>query len=134
MDMAAAIGEEVAHVHAASHEASHRLVALREQLRQEVQDSQEFHTALATLSRIVNNARQHPHDTKYHRIRPANPKFHSSAGRFTAAVAILVAAGFRRVNEKRDAAGGSAYEEVLLLRRFDPVLLWLAADVLDAAS
>ncbi|CAI5489974.1 unnamed protein product [Closterium sp. Naga37s-1] len=145
--LGSAIGEEVAYVHAASHEASHRLVALREQLRQEVQDSQEFHTALATLSRIVNNARQHPHDTKYHRIRPvssvlaisltptsANPKFHSSAGRFTAAVAILVAAGFRRVNEKRDASGGSAYEEVLLLRRFDPVLLWLAADVLDAAS
>ncbi|CAI7898508.1 unnamed protein product, partial [Closterium sp. NIES-53] len=83
MDMAAAIGEEVAHVHEASHEASHRLVALREQLWQEVRDVEEFRTVLATLSRIVNNARQHPHDTKYHRIRPANPKFHSSAGRFT---------------------------------------------------
>ncbi|CAI5464203.1 unnamed protein product [Closterium sp. Yama58-4] len=133
MDMAIAIGEEVAHVHAASHEASHRLVALREQLRQEVRDSQEFHTALTTLSRIVNNARQHPHDTKYHRIRPANPKFHSFVGRFTVAVAILEAAGFRRVKESRD-AGGNASEEVLLLRRFDPVLLWLTADVLEAAS
>ncbi|CAI5537411.1 unnamed protein product [Closterium sp. Naga37s-1] len=139
-DMAAAIGEEVAHVHAASHEATHRLVALREQLRQEVPDSQEFRTALSTLSRIVNNARRYPHDTKYHRIRPANPKFHSSVGRFTAAVAILEAAGFRRghdrVNESGGGGGGgdgSAYEEVLLLHCYDPVLLWLAADVLDAA-
>ncbi|GJP59275.1 hypothetical protein CLOP_g10175 [Closterium sp. NIES-67] len=135
---AAAVVGEVAHVHAASGEASHRFNTLMDGLRQEVTDSQELRAAVSTLSLIVSNARQHPHDSKYHRIRPANPKFHSRVGRFSAALAILEAAGFRRGHERTPGSGsvgggGGVYEEVLVLQRYDPVLLWLAAGVLEAA-
>ncbi len=83
-------------------------------------------TAAQTLLTLLQNILDHPGEAKYRRVRLGNPAFARKAGRFAAAVAVLQLAGFGA----RQAEGG---EQVVVLRRDDPGLLWLVLSGLRQA-
>jgi hypothetical protein len=66
---------------------------------------------------VLANIAAHPHEPRFQRLRLDNVTFWRKAGRFPAALELLVLAGF----ERRRQEGG----EVLAYTRGDPGLLWL---------
>ena len=76
--------------------------------------------AAETLDIILSNASKG--DEKYKRVRVSNKKFVRTAGKFAAALRLLEAVGFERQTD-----GG---DDVLVLTRADPGLLWLGRSAL----
>jgi hypothetical protein len=84
----------------------------------------QFNALLASatiLRKLVGNLRTHPDDAKYQRVKLDNPKIYETIGRYQPAVQFLERAGFTRV------------DGVLVYKRNDPGLLWLAGGLLDTA-
>lgn len=77
--------------------------------------------AAATLDAILKNAATG--EAKFRRVRLGNKKFLRTAGKFAAALRLLEACGFERV------------EDALVLSRTDPGLLWLGrSSIADLVS
>eukprot|EP00246_Nothoceros_aenigmaticus_P001367 TRINITY_DN11883_c0_g1_i1.p1 TRINITY_DN11883_c0_g1~~TRINITY_DN11883_c0_g1_i1.p1 ORF type:complete len:346 (+),score=58.56 TRINITY_DN11883_c0_g1_i1:124-1038(+) len=99
-----------------------RLQAAIEKFMQQAGPSKAITTA-KTLTKILRNVCEHPEDTKFRRLRKGNPTFMQLVGQYEGALDFLTAVGFKEAGESG----------VLVLKRDDPGLLWLARCSLDAA-
>lgn len=86
----------------------------------------EASAALSTLATILRNALSAPQDTRFRRVRQANPAFSRRVGRFPQALEVLKVAGFQP-------AAADDEGPVLMLQRDDPGLLWLALSAVQTA-
>uniref|UniRef100_A0A0E0EN38 WLM domain-containing protein n=1 Tax=Oryza meridionalis TaxID=40149 RepID=A0A0E0EN38_9ORYZ len=87
-------------------------------------------SALQTLFKIIKNVIEHPHDTKYRRLRKSNPQFQRSVVNYKAAMEVLELIGFCE-DVVSDEIGRA--ETYLVLKRNDPGLLWLAKSSLEVS-
>ncbi|KAL6135171.1 hypothetical protein ACLB2K_067399 [Fragaria x ananassa] len=97
-----------------------------EMLQAEVNPTQAT-TVLQTLFKIVRNVLEHPAESKYRRLRKANPMIQKNVANYKAAMEFLSLIGF---NENVVDEIGRA-ETYLVLKRDDPGLLWLAKSSLE---
>lgn len=104
-----------------------RLHKAIEMLRSEVAPA-EATAALQTLFKIIRNAIDHPNETKYRRLRKANPHFQRNVASHKAAMELLTVVGFCE-DVISDEVGRA--ETYLVLKRNDPGLLWLAKSSLE---
>lgn len=82
---------------------------------------------IQTLFRILRNLKEHPHEAKFKCLRKANAAFQNRIAKFKGAMEVLHAVGFS------DGTGnGTESNDYLVLKRNDPVLLWLAQTSLEA--
>jgi len=91
----------------------------------------EIDPVIRTLFTILRNAMDHPNETKFRRLRKANPKFQRSIVKYEAALEVLHAVGFSEDDELNEI--GIA-EACLVLKRNDPGLLWLARSSLEVCN
>eukprot|EP00250_Pteridium_aquilinum_P011609 c20191_g1_i2 orf=199-2073(+) len=75
---------------------------------------------IQSLSKILRNLKEHPHEDKFKRLRKMNVAFQNRIARFKGAMEVLHEVGF---------SDGVDY---VVLKRDDPVLLWLAQTFLEA--
>ena len=73
----------------------------------------------------MQNALNNPTEAKYRRVRQQNPNFHTRVGQHPGSLELLRAAGYVPSNE-----GG---EQVLVLSRNDPGLVWIALSACESA-
>ncbi|KAF9606712.1 hypothetical protein IFM89_027756 [Coptis chinensis] len=85
-------------------------------------------SVLETLFKIIRNVIEHPNETKYRRLRKANPQFRRSVANYKAAMDVLFLVGFNE-DLVSDEIGRS--ETYMVLKRNDPGLLWLAKSSLE---
>ncbi|KAG9455076.1 hypothetical protein H6P81_007980 [Aristolochia fimbriata] len=85
---------------------------------------------LQTLFKIIRNVIEHPDDTKFRRLRKANPVFQKNVASCKAAMEVLFIVGFYE-DVVIDEIGRS--EAYLVLKRNDPGLLWLAKSSLETS-
>lgn len=85
-------------------------------------------TVLQTLFKIIRNVIEHPDETKYKRLRKANPIIQRSVANYKAAMEILFLVGFNE-DVVLDEIGKA--ETYLVLKRNDLALLWLAKSSLE---
>lgn len=104
-----------------------RLQKAIEMLRAEVSPL-EATTVLQTLFKIIRNVIEHPDETKYKRLRKANPIIQRSVANYKAAMEILFLVGFNE-DVVLDEIGKA--ETYLVLKRNDLGLLWLAKTSLE---
>ncbi|KAH9793491.1 WLM domain-containing protein [Citrus sinensis] len=104
-----------------------RLQKAIEMLRAEVSPL-ESTTVLQTLFKIIRNVIEHPDETKYKRLRKANPIIQRSVANYKAAMEILFLVGFNE-DVVLDEIGKA--ETYLVLKRNDLALLWLAKSSLE---
>ncbi|KAK9226108.1 hypothetical protein WN943_011155 [Citrus x changshan-huyou] len=104
-----------------------RLQKAIEMLRAEVSPL-EANTVLKTLFKIIRNVIEHPDETKYKRLRKANPIIQRSVANYKAAMEILFLVGFNE-DVVLDEIGKA--ETYLVLKRNDLALLWLAKSSLE---
>ncbi|KAM5580501.1 hypothetical protein ABKV19_009976 [Rosa sericea] len=97
-----------------------------EMLQAEVNPTQAT-TALQTLFKIIRNVLEHPGESKYRRLRKANPMIQKNVANYKAAMEFLFLIGF---NENVVDEIGRP-ETYLVLKRDDPGLLWLAKSSLE---
>ncbi|XP_062009341.1 uncharacterized protein LOC133725943 isoform X1 [Rosa rugosa] len=97
-----------------------------EMLQAEVNPTQAT-TVLQTLFKIIRNVLEHPGDSKYRRLRKANPMIQKNVANYKAAMEFLFLIGF---NENVVDEIGRP-ETYLVLKRDDPALLWLAKSSLE---
>ncbi|KAG0466825.1 hypothetical protein HPP92_018405 [Vanilla planifolia] len=83
---------------------------------------------LQTLSKIIRNIIEHPHELKFKRIRKANPQFQRNVANYKAAMEVLTMVGFIE-DVVIDEVG--IPETYLILKRNDPGLLWLAKSSIE---
>ncbi|KAE8075602.1 hypothetical protein FH972_014298 [Carpinus fangiana] len=83
---------------------------------------------LQTLFKIIRNVIEHPDETKYRRLRKANPIIQRNVANYQAAMEILSLIGFNE-DVVLDEIGKA--ETYLVLKRNDPGLLWLAKSSLE---
>ncbi|CAN0897516.1 DNA-dependent metalloprotease WSS1 homolog 2 [Linum grandiflorum] len=107
-----------------------RLTKAIQSLRGEVGDPLEASAAMQTLSKIIRNVIEHPNETKFRKIRKANPVIQKNIAAHKAAIQILEVAGFAE-ETVFDERGNS--ETYYTLKRNDPGLLWLAKSSLDTS-
>ncbi|KAJ7960312.1 Ubiquitin and WLM domain-containing metalloprotease [Quillaja saponaria] len=88
-------------------------------------------SVLQTVFKIIRNAIEHPDETKYRRLRKANPIIQRNVANYKAAMEILFLVGFTE-DVVLDELGKA--ETYLALKRNDPGLLWLAKSSLEAGS
>lgn len=104
-----------------------RLQVASVKLKKEASSPSEVAATIQSLLKIVRNIKEHPHDEKFKRLRKANAVFQNRIGRFEGAMEVLHAVGFG------DGPGDdSKVADYLILKRHDPVLLWLAQTSLEA--
>ncbi|XP_059662929.1 uncharacterized protein LOC132308742 [Cornus florida] len=104
-----------------------RLQKAIEMLRSEV-NPLEAGTVLQTLFKIIRNVIENPDETKFKRLRKANPIIQRHVANYKAAMEILSLIGFHE-DAVLDGIGNS--ETYLVLKRNDPGLLWLAKSSLE---
>ncbi|XP_050381147.1 uncharacterized protein LOC126798275 [Argentina anserina] len=97
-----------------------------EMLQAEVNPTQAV-AVLQTLFKIIRNVLEHPGESKYRRLRKANPMIQKNVANYKAAMEFLFLIGF---NENVVDEIGRA-ETYLVLKRDDPGLLWLAKSSLE---
>ncbi|PRQ52634.1 putative WLM domain, PUB domain-containing protein [Rosa chinensis] len=97
-----------------------------EMLQAEVNPTQAT-TVLQTLFKIIRNVLEHPGESKYRRLRKANPMIQKNVTNYKAAMEFLFLIGF---NENVVDEIGRP-ETYLVLTRDDPALLWLAKSSLE---
>ncbi|XP_068668286.1 uncharacterized protein [Aristolochia californica] len=83
-----------------------------------------------TLFKIISNVIEHPDETKFRRLRKANPIFQRNVASCKAAMEVLSIVGFYE-DVVFDEIGRS--EAYLVLKRNDPGLLWLAKSSLETS-
>jgi len=91
----------------------------------------EIAPVIRTLFTILKNVMDHPNETKFRRLRKANPIFQRSISKYQAALEVLRAVGFSEDNTFNEI--GIA-ETCLVLKRNDPGLLWLARSSLEVCN
>ncbi|KAK4420563.1 hypothetical protein Salat_2006700 [Sesamum alatum] len=104
-----------------------RLQSAIQSLKSEVKPS-ETGTVLQTLIKIIRNVIEHPNETKFRKLRKANPMIQRNIITYKAAVDILRLIGFCE-DVIMDEWGKA--EAFLMLKRNDPGLLWLAKSSLE---
>ncbi len=77
------------------------------------------------MQRCLQNIVSHPGEAKYSHIRLGNAAFHSRAGQYPAARAVLKVAGFSEVAE-------GAVDKALVWKRNDQGLLWLTLSAVNS--
>jgi len=87
-------------------------------------------SVLQTLLKIIKNVIENPNDTRYRRLRKANPHFQISVANYKAAMEVLELIGFCE-DVVSDEIGRA--ETYLVLKRNDPGLLWLAKSSLEVS-
>lgn len=91
----------------------------------------EMASVIRTLFTILGNVMDHPNETKFRRLRKANPIFQRSIAKYEAALEVLRAVGFSEDNASNEIG---ITETCLVLKRNDPGLLWLARSSLEVCS
>ncbi|CAL0319995.1 unnamed protein product [Lupinus luteus] len=86
-------------------------------------------SSLQTLLKIIRNVIEHPEETKYKRLRKANPVIQNNILNNKAALEILLLVGFSEDTVLDNLGKAEAY---LVLKRNDPGLLWLAKSTLES--
>ena len=87
-----------------------------------------LHPSIHPLPHFIHlcaHTQDNPQVDKYKRVRLNNAKFHRHVGRHPAAMELLDALGFVRIQGE---------EEVLELKRNDPGLLWLGRSSIEEAA
>ncbi|KAH7279838.1 hypothetical protein KP509_37G039500 [Ceratopteris richardii] len=79
-----------------------------------------------SLHKILGNIMEYPDEEKFKRLRKTNAAFQKRIARFEGAIEVLKAVGFS------DGPGMEKDNEYLILKRNDPVLLWLAQSSLES--
>ncbi|KAJ6973352.1 hypothetical protein NC653_033630 [Populus alba x Populus x berolinensis] len=105
-----------------------RLQKATETLRAELK-STEATAALQTLFKIIRNVIEHPDQSKFKRLRKANPIIQKHVASHQAAVEIVHVVGFSEEVSYDETGKADTY---LVLKRNDPGLLWLAKSTLEA--
>ncbi|XP_011003486.1 PREDICTED: acidic repeat-containing protein isoform X2 [Populus euphratica] len=105
-----------------------RLQKATETLRAELK-STEATAALQTLLKIIRNVIEHPDQSKFKRLRKANPIIQKNVASHQAAVEIVHVVGFSEEVSYDETGKADTY---LVLKRNDPGLLWLAKSTLEA--
>ncbi|XP_052302701.1 uncharacterized protein LOC7468537 isoform X3 [Populus trichocarpa] len=105
-----------------------RLQKATETLRAEL-NSTEAAAALQTLFKIIRNVIEHPDQSKFKRLRKANPIIQKNVASHQAAVEIVHVVGFSEEVSYDETGKADTY---LVLKRNDPGLLWLAKSTLEA--
>ncbi|MCO5551197.1 hypothetical protein L7F22_004696 [Adiantum nelumboides] len=82
---------------------------------------------IQSLYKILRNLIEHPNEEKFKRLRKANAAFKNRIAKFEGAIEVLQAIGFS------EEAVLDSTEDYLVLKRNDPVLLWLAQSSLEAS-
>ncbi|MCO5580844.1 hypothetical protein L7F22_034717 [Adiantum nelumboides] len=82
---------------------------------------------IQSLYKILRNLIEHPNEEKFKRLRKANAAFKKRIAKFEGAIEVLQAIGFS------EEAVLDSTEDYLVLKRNDPVLLWLAQSSLEAS-
>lgn len=93
--------------------------------------SVEIAPVIRTLFTILRNVMDHPNETKFRRLRKANPIFQRSIAKYEAALEVLRAVGFSEDSASNET--GIA-ETCIVLKRNDPGLLWLARSSLEVCN
>jgi len=91
----------------------------------------EMASVIRTLFTILGNVMDHPNETKFRRLRKANPIFQRSIAKYEAALEVLCAVGFSEDNASNEIG---ITETCLVLKRNDPGLLWLARSSLEVCN
>ncbi|KAJ9560864.1 hypothetical protein OSB04_006024 [Centaurea solstitialis] len=107
--------------------ACNRLKKSIETLQSEVSPS-EAAMVFQTLVKIVRNVIEHPDETKFKKLRKANPVIQKNIASYNGAMEILFLIGFCE-DVVQDEIGRA--ESYLVLKRNDPGLLWLAKSSLE---
>ncbi|KAJ0680739.1 putative WLM domain, PUB domain, Ubiquitin-like domain superfamily, PUB-like domain superfamily [Helianthus annuus] len=107
--------------------ACNRLKKSIETLQSEVSPS-EAATVFQTLVKIVKNVIEHPDETKFKKLRKANPVIQKNIASHNGAMEILFLIGFCEDVVQDEIGRAEAY---LVLKRNDPGLLWLAKSSLE---
>ncbi|KAI3769608.1 hypothetical protein L6452_00717 [Arctium lappa] len=107
--------------------ACNRLKKSIEMLQSEVSPS-EAAMVFQTLVKIVKNVIEHPDETKFKKLRKANPVIQKNIASYNGAMEILFLIGFCE-DVVQDGIGRA--ESYLVLKRNDPGLLWLAKSSLE---
>lgn len=107
--------------------ACNRLNKSIQRLQSEVSPS-EAAMVFQTLVKIVRNVIEHPDETKFKKLRKANPVIKKNIASYNAAMEILFLIGFCEDNVQDEIGRAEAY---LVLKRNDPGLLWLAKSSLE---
>ncbi|MFS7999348.1 putative WLM domain, PUB domain, Ubiquitin-like domain superfamily, PUB-like domain superfamily [Helianthus anomalus] len=107
--------------------ACNRLKKSIETLQSEVSPS-EAATVFQTLVKIVKNVIEHPDETKFKKLRKANPVIQKNIASHNGAMEILLLIGFCEDVVQDEIGRAEAY---LVLKRNDPGLLWLAKSSLE---
>lgn len=107
--------------------ACNRLKKSIETLQSEVSPS-ETAMVFQTLVKIVRNVIEHPDETKFKKLRKANPVIQKNIASYNGAMEILFLIGFCE-DVVQDEIGRA--ESYLVLKRNDPGLLWLAKSSLE---
>nr|XP_043619290.1 uncharacterized protein LOC122591141 [Erigeron canadensis] len=107
--------------------ACNRLNKSIKMLQSEVSPS-EAAVVFQTLVKIVRNVIEHPDETKFKKLRKANPVIHKNIASYNAAMEILFLIGFCEDVVQDEIGRAEAY---LVLKRNDPGLLWLAKSSLE---
>ncbi|GAB2242659.1 hypothetical protein Droror1_Dr00019434 [Drosera rotundifolia] len=106
-----------------------RITKAIEMLQSEVGPSN-AREVLQTLFKIIRNVIEHPNETKYKRLRKANPTIQRYVAHYQAAIKVLFLIGFHE-DLVRDEFGES--ETYFVLKRNDLGLLWLAKSSLETS-
>ncbi|KAI3675178.1 hypothetical protein L1987_84764 [Smallanthus sonchifolius] len=107
--------------------ACNRLKKSIETLQSEVSPS-EAAMVFQTLVKIVRNVIEHPDETKFKKLRKANPVIQKNVASYNGAMEILFLIGFCEDVVQDEIGRAEAY---LVLKRNDPGLLWLAKSSLE---
>ncbi|KAK1439780.1 hypothetical protein QVD17_05600 [Tagetes erecta] len=107
--------------------ACNRLKESIERLQSEVSPS-EAAMVFQTLVKIVRNVIEHPGETKFKKLRKANPVIQKNIASYNGALEILFLIGFCEDVVQDEIGRAEAY---LVLKRNDPGLLWLAKSSLE---
>ncbi|KAL5861513.1 hypothetical protein ACOSQ4_002809 [Xanthoceras sorbifolium] len=91
-------------------------------------DPVEATSVLQTLFKIIRNVIEHPDETKFKKLRKANPTIQRNVTKYKASMEILFLIGF---NEDIVSDEIGKAETYLVLKRNDPGLLWLAKSSLE---
>ncbi|XP_076904711.1 uncharacterized protein LOC143560257 [Bidens hawaiensis] len=107
--------------------ACNRLKKSIETLQSEVSPA-EAALVFQTLVKIVKNVIEHPDETKFKKLRKANPVIQKNIASYNGAMEILFLIGFCEDVVQDEIGSAEAY---LVLKRNDPGLLWLAKSSLE---
>ncbi|KAL8205299.1 hypothetical protein R6Q57_008850 [Mikania cordata] len=119
--------EELQRIHDPVVIACNRLKKSIKTLQSEVGPS-EVAMVIQTLVKIVRNVIEHPDETKFKKLRKANPVIQKNITSYNGAMEILFLIGFCEDVVQDEIGRAEAY---LVLKRNDPGLLWLAKSSLE---